>query len=141
MKACALLLAVFGMAAPVAAQDYPQSWHWIVVTPNDQENWKSERGESGKIDVHGDSFSASLGDGDILLKGSVRNGHVIVVETLMGTDAAPMTFQGDWQRERTRLTDPSNGWGSDRISLYAPGGFYIGLFRHVRSGAPPEKPR
>jgi len=131
------VLALF--AAPCAAQDYPQPWHWIVMAPDDQAGWKTQEGENAELTLNGNRFSASLDGGAILLKGSVHGARVVATETVVGTDASPMTFHGEWQRSRTRLTDASNGWGSDRISLTAPGGFYIDLFRHVRSGEPPGK--
>jgi hypothetical protein len=118
------------------ARDWPLDWNFIIVWPNAGTNWTVDQGIAN-VDLKGNKFTASTKNGDFVLKGRISGAHVTATGTAIGTEMDPLTLHGDIQRARTRLSDPSNGWGWDRISLTAPGGFYVGLNRKVRSGAAP----
>jgi hypothetical protein len=133
-----LVLAMAALPVEAMARDWPLDWHWIIVWPNAQTNWTVDQGIA-KVDIHGDKFTAVTKKGDFILKGSISGNRVTAVGTVIGTEVDPFTLHGDIQKVRTRLSDPSNGWGWDRISLTAPGGFYVGLNRAVRSAAAPGK--
>jgi hypothetical protein len=124
--------------APLFAKDYPLEWHWINVRPNDEAGWSVANG-TADVAFKGSTFNASLNGGTIILKGTISGNHVVATETVIDTDMSPFILRGNIQRSRTRLSDASSGWGSDRISLFSRGGFYLALFRKVRSGAPPGK--
>ena len=134
------LVALFISLIPIraVAQEWPLDWHWIIVRPNDQKNWTVDQG-TAKVELSRNGFMANTNDGSFVLKGTIVGWHVTATGTTIGTDMDPIVFHGDIQSVRTRLSDPSNGWGWDRISLTSRGGFYAGLYRRVRSGAAPAK--
>jgi len=128
------------MSVSLAAttQERPLGWHWLILWPNGESNGTIDQG-TAEVRFQGRNFTASMNNGEILLKGTISGTQVSAIETVIGTDREPFVVHGDIQKVRTRLSDPSNGWGWDRISLAAPGGFYVSLFRKVRSGAAPGK--
>ncbi len=77
-----------------------------------------------------------LSGSDVVLSGSIDGNDIRAREIQQGTDAAPITFRGKIAKTRTPLTSAAQGWGSDRIWLSTPGGFYVGLFRTVQE--PPK---
>jgi hypothetical protein len=131
-----LLITVVMTSVASADRDWPLEWHSMVIWPNADTNWTVDQG-GAQVDIQGNKFTASMQNGNFVLKGTISGKRVTTVATAIGTDMDPFILRGDIQRVRTRLTDPSNGWGWDRISLSAPGGFYVGLNRKVRSGAAP----
>ena len=131
-----------------AMPEYPLEWHWIHVRPGaGTEPWAVQQSAAARVTFGADGFTAylfddnnknAIGDATIILRGHIIGHRVTAVETLVGTDTTPWTLHGSIVHGRTRLTDPSNGWGEDRISLVS-GAEFIGLTREVRSGAPPGK--
>ena len=132
-----LAFAVFSIAVLIAsaqAKDAPQEWHWIIVWPNAQTHWDVSQGIA-KVEFKGNRFTATMDPG-FVLAGSISGKHVTAAAKSIGTEMDSFTMHGDIQRVRT---DPENRWGWDRISLNAPGGFYVGLNRRVRLDAAARK--
>jgi hypothetical protein len=132
--------------SPAMSQDFPLEWHWVHVMPRmADEQWEVQNGIKADVNFTGQKFTARLFDSPVsvsandpvlILEGRVRGKTVTAIETQPGTDAGRTIFTGTIVRDRTRLENASNGWGSDRISLTA-GNEFIGLSRAVRSGSPP----
>lgn len=144
--ACALAALVFA-SGPVSAEQ--QNWKWLWVRPDEQEGWTTAKGETSvdltrhRIDM---TISARLsheqptlhlhgrvsGLNQVPQDGRVYSSRIIATGTLLNTDARPEAYVGTLQSLRTRRSDPSNGWGSDRITLQA-GSTFVTLYRRVRS--------
>jgi len=141
-------LAASSLPGLPATPEYPLEWHWVRVAPGaGAAPWEVQQSAIARVTFRGDDFTAYLFDDDnktatgeatFILKGHITSHQVTAVEEQVGTDARPWTLHGSIVRGRSRLSDPSNGWGEDRISLVS-GAEFIGLTRAVRSGAPPGK--
>jgi hypothetical protein len=143
-----LLMLAAAFPALSATPEYPLEWHWVRVEPGAGTTpWEVQQSAVARVTFSGDDFTARLfdddnksatGDATIILKGHIAGRQVTAIEIQVGTDATPWTLHGSIVRSRTRPSDPSNGWGEDRISL-GSGAEFIGLMRMVRSGAPAGK--
>ena len=134
---CAFLVALIGTASSAAADNTLWDWVWIVPSPDPLQGWDTFTGQSN-VNFDGQSLNATLKvdgngvSGDVNLIGRItgRNATVTVIE--IGTDAKPETYTGDYIFVRSKPTDPSNGWGSDRVSVRS-GSSYLALYRRVHS--------
>ena len=124
---------------PLTVQSQPtagERWHWIWVEPS-RTGWAAIEGDA-PVRRSGNRFVVTLDgafpdrQGSLKLVGAIAGTRVSAVGTLLDTDAEPERYTGTIQRERSKLTDPANGWGSDRMMLHT-GPTFVGLYRTVRS--------
>jgi hypothetical protein len=116
-------LALLG-ALPSSALGEESQWHCVFLEPNFDHGWTKFEGDTA-IEFVGQSFhvkflsDAKPGQGELELdlRGTVQGRHVVATATFEGTDAGPEKFAGRLMRNRTKLSDPSNGWGNDRIFM------------------------
>jgi hypothetical protein len=135
VQICALIVAVMGSMIPdvIAATGL---WHWVWLTPSGQ-GWDVIEGDAVVV-FAGQDFSTTLRghsrdyEPTLLVQGRVRDGRVEARVVQMGTDASPEQYIGEIKSTRTKLSDPSNGWGDDRISLRDRSSF-LGFYRSIRS--------
>ncbi len=122
------------------AQSSPNDakWHWVWVRPNlPKGGWTTFQGEAS-VASKGSRFhvtlqgSSSDEEAGLVLDGSITGKSVRATGIEPGTDAGTWHFVGTIDRTRTKLSDPSNGWGFDIISLHGSDEF-VGLYRDVRS--------
>jgi hypothetical protein len=124
---------------PLSVQSQPTAgikWHWVWVKPT-RNGWTAFEGDA-PVSRTGSRFEVTL-DGvsaaeqpSLKLDGTIVGARVSATGTQLGTDAYPEHYTGSIERARTKLTDPSNGWGFDRITLRA-GTTFVGLYRDVKS--------
>jgi hypothetical protein len=125
---------VLGRAAAANAEDAP--WHWTWVTPTEK-GWVTVEGDAA-VTLSANRFFAHLKPGapgyspDVRIEGRLANRKAEALVTLEGTDASPETYTGKFRSIRSKLSDPSHGWGSDRISLIA-GSSFLGFYREVQA--------
>jgi hypothetical protein len=131
------MVAAIATSHASAQPTQPGKWRWIWVAPDYRTGWRTFEGYAS-VKQDGQRFEVTI-DGvapdeqpSLRLVGTVIGTKITAIGTLLGTDASPERYVGSIQRERTKLTDPSNGWGSDRMVLRA-GPTFIGLYRDVRS--------
>ena len=114
-----------------------KDWLWTRVYPTELGGWNVDHG-TALVTFKKKKFtaelisSASLAFTDYSFKGTINGTHIVATEVQNGTDANPMTYSGTIIKERTPLTAPSNGWGSDRISLHNRF-WFVGLYRQIRT--------
>jgi hypothetical protein len=142
VKGCIVGLAIAAFAftiAPAQPAAHVSKWHWVWMMPTEEANgWLIFQGDAD-VKFAGRSFDVVLdGDGgpympSLHLSGAISGGNIEATGTMIGTDASPERYTGTVDRARTKLSDASNGWGSDRITFRA-GPTFIGLYRRVRSG-------
>jgi hypothetical protein len=141
MKKRTWAIAAFLMviASPLAhgQPNTENKWHWIWVAPDYKKGWTTFEGDAS-VAMKGSRFEVTL-DGvsadeqpSLKLVGTIVGKRVAATGIRLGTDASPEHYTGVIARGRTKRTDPSNGWGFDRIVLQA-GPTFVGLYRDVRS--------
>jgi hypothetical protein len=93
---------------------------WVLPEPAPSKGWHVFQG-TASVNLVGVRLEATL-DGvspnwqpSLHLQGSIVGRNVLATGTEIGTDAAPWHCSGTYAKVRTKLSDPSNGWGSDRI--------------------------
>ena len=131
---CVFLVALIGTASPAAADNTLWDWLWIVPSPDPLKGWDTFTGQSN-VNFDGQSLNATLeghGNWELHVVGRIAGRSATVTITQGGTDANPETYAGDYVFVRARPTDPSNGWGWDRISV-RNGPSYLALYRRVHS--------
>lgn len=133
-----LLAATVSLGSAHAAEPL---WHWIwvVPAPDPTKGWTTFEGVA-PVTFNGTTLRANL-DGKVAgwepaleVKGEIKGKIVRAVVSRPGADAGPERYDGSLIRWRSKQTDPSGGWGEDRIWLHA-GPAYLGLYRQV----PPTK--
>jgi len=142
-RTCALVIVAMGSAISnvIAATDM---WHWVWLTPSGQ-GWDVIEGDA-VIVFAGQNFSTTLKghsrgyEATLLVQGRIRDGRVEASMVQMGTDASGEQYVGEMQSTRTKLSDPSNGWGDDRISLRDRSSF-LGFYRSIRAAEGQPKSR
>jgi hypothetical protein len=134
----ALVFAFMTLLGVTAAQA-DDEWAWYRVEPQGptaHPAWDVIQGVARFNVVHG-SFVAELDYDDAatragrhyILQGTVKDGNVVAIETLMNADAAPRQFRGLLKRDWA----PGDAWGQYRIEI-SDGIATIGLLRIVRVG-------
>lgn len=135
MRRIATAIATASLAAgPSAAA----TWHWVWVIADAKNGWQTFEGDCDVV-RRGSSFQTTLNgtspnwQPSVSIKGRlVKGGDVIAVVVLLNSDADAETYRGSMVRNRSKRSDPSAGWGYDRISLHSSSGF-LGLYRSVLS--------
>ena len=130
---CAWSACILLALAPRAFAD-EHMCHWVLVEPSpiSSEGWTTFQGDA-EVTVSRSHFDVVLKGAsrdwqpELHLRGSIVGHSVQAVGTFEGTDEEPQRFVGAIWRERTERTDPSNGWGSDRIVLRSRAAF-VGLY-------------
>lgn len=131
MRVWFVLLLMLSASTAIGAES---QWHWIKTSNNVVKGWTVSEGNAD-ISIQGDKFEAKLfwkdSDKDvrIVLKGTVRNGKIVVNEGVQESDQNGSTYHGALQRkkwdefagtigaESITLTD---GWGMIGITRAIP---------------------
>lgn len=132
----AVLVGLLTVGCPAAADNSSWEWLWVVPSPDPSKGWTTFTGHAN-VAFDGHSLNATLeshGEWDprLQIRGQIVGRNVTITLTEMGTDAVPTRYSGTYFPVRTRLTDPSNGWGEDRIVAQS-GTSYLSLRRTVQS--------
>ena len=125
------------LASSALADTTNWQWVWVLPEPNPLIGWHVFQG-TASVNLAGAKFEVTL-DGispnwepSLRLRGTIIGGNVAATGVEMGTDAAPWHCSGTYGKVRTKPSDPSKGFESDRISLKCDD-YFIGLYREIHS--------
>jgi len=133
----ALAIALVAPNASAQSVSPDSKWHWVWVRPKFTKGWQTFEGDAA-VTMSGNRFHVTLAgssggeEASMKLDGSIKGKSVSAMGIEPGTDAGTWRYVGTIDRQRTKLTDPSRGWGFDIITLRSDNTF-IGLYRDVRS--------
>jgi hypothetical protein len=138
LLSCGAWTAVVGFA-PIAYAQFKseKAWRWVWVVPDETKGWRTFEGDApvemkaGHFEVTLEGVSADW-QPTLKLVGSITGKRAVATGTLLNSDASIERYIGTVERVRTAPTDPSQGWGSDRIILRA-GQSFIGLYRATKT--------
>jgi hypothetical protein len=137
--AAGLAAAAASLAGAASAEAPEKPWRWVWLAPDEQRGWVLLEGDAPLRRTGAQGFEVTLHgksgawEPELRLRGTITGDRVAATGVQMGTDAAPQRWVGRIEQVRTKPSDPSHGWGSDRIVLHA-GANFVGLYRTVQTG-------